>query len=289
MATRPLLGPAPLLLAAVCGCVAANSFDRLRVADQTLFHRCQEPISQSLCQQPSDEASKKSCLGAAANSYGAVLSKKERRRWLVSSGCSEAVLDDREALALAGKPEPAGAAPPAVSPPAESLALAGAGALESAVAGAEPPAPDEEPSPPPTIAPIDEPSPPPASLAASALSPSPAPTALPLAKVSGPPGPRLQSGEARERQLRQSVVAHQPQMKVCVDRQLKLHPALRATGTLVIEVDPRGQIVGIAVKGGPLAGTPLESCLQESAVRWQFPASGASYAVEAPLKVTGSE
>jgi hypothetical protein len=102
-----------------------------------------------------------------------------------------------------------------------------------------------------------------------------------------PPASPLQSGAARERQLREAIVAHEPEMKKCVDRQLKLLPTLRAEGTLVIEVDARGRVPGAQVKGAQLEGTPLESCLRDAALRWRFPSNGRAYAVEAPLRVSG--
>jgi argininosuccinate lyase len=66
----------------------------------------------------------------------------------------------------------------------------------------------------------------------------------------------------REQRLRDILLAHRPEMKVCVDRQLKLLPNLRAEGTLVIEVDASGAVPRSELLGTDLAGTPLEDCLE---------------------------
>jgi hypothetical protein len=92
-----------------------------------------------------------------------------------------------------------------------------------------------------------------------------------------------------ERQLRDAIIAHEPDMRRCVDRHLKLFPMLRASGTLVIEVDGEGRVPDAQVHGNQLVGTALEVCLHDTALHWRFPRTGQPYAVEAPIRVTGRE
>jgi hypothetical protein len=117
---------------------------------------------------------------------------------------------------------------------------------------------------------IDRPPPPPAAAAAAATN---APAGKPLA--------------AADQRLRETIVAHQPEMMRCVDRQLKLLPSLRAEGTLVLEVDGTGRVVQAGLRGDQLAGSTLEDCLRTLAMRWRFPGDRRGYAVEAPLRVSG--
>jgi hypothetical protein len=84
-------------------------------------------------------------------------------------------------------------------------------------------------------------------------------------------------------------MGHEPEMKTCVERQLKLVPTLRAEGTLIIEVDGTGRVTGAGLRGAALQGTALEGCLRAVAARWRFPRTTSAYAIEAPLKVSGVE
>jgi hypothetical protein len=92
---------------------------------------------------------------------------------------------------------------------------------------------------------------------------------------------------APDQHLRETIVAHQPEMRRCVDRQLKLLPGLRAEGTLVLEVDGTGRVVQAGLRGEKLEGTTLEDCLRTLVMRWRFPGNRRGYAVEAPLRVSG--
>jgi hypothetical protein len=104
-----------------------------------------------------------------------------------------------------------------------------------------------------------------------------------------PPTQKLNRGTRANTQLREAIIAHQTEMKSCVDRQLKLVPTLNAEGTLVVDVDARGQVPRVELKGKDLSGTALELCLRTAAARWRFPRTGKSYSIEAPLVVTGRQ
>ena len=120
------------------------------------------------------------------------------------------------------------------------------------------------------------------------VAPAAVPAHPPRAAAGSPPSPRVSSlGVAH--QLRDAIVIHEGDMKTCVERQLKLFPALRAEGTLVLEVDGSGQVIQAGLRGEQLQGTALEGCLRAMAARWRFPRTAQNYAVEAPLKVAGVE
>jgi hypothetical protein len=104
-----------------------------------------------------------------------------------------------------------------------------------------------------------------------------------------PPSPRLPADRPAEEQLREAIVSHSADMKRCVERQLKRDPALRAEGTLILDVDQRGRVASSALKGTALEGTDLEGCLHALAARWRFPSAAHSYAIEAPIAVSGVE
>lgn len=162
--------------------------------------------------------------------------------------------------------------------PSPSAAPVGAAKPAPPAPPAEPPVPPAERARPAERAPQTQ------AVLALARPPGPLPPS-----PSEPQAPRLESGGARHQQLRDSILAHEPEMKRCVDRQLKLVPTLRAEGTLVIDVDAHGRVPRAALRGSQLEGTPLETCLRDAALRWRFPPSGRAYAVEAPLRVTGKE
>jgi hypothetical protein len=176
------------------------------------------------------------------------------------------------------------AAPPSRPPPAPAVAHA-----------PEPePAPAPEPAPPPEEA-GPEPARPPPKSAPPPPPPLPEMVVVPIAPKARPTGPPVRAfsdrerPEAREQRLRDIIVAHRPEMKLCVDRQLKLSPNLHADGTFVIEVDATGAVPRSELVGTDLAGTPLEDCLRTIASRWRFPAAGRPYRVDAPVRVWGSE
>jgi hypothetical protein len=144
-------------------------------------------------------------------------------------------------------------------------------------------------APTPTPTPVADPVPAPAAAPPAAAveptlpaSPAPAPSA-----VSVQPAVGLLMVNAADTQLREAIVAHQREMKRCVDRQLKLEPDLRAEGTLIIEVDGSGRVVQAGLRGAELEGSSLEGCLRTIAYRWRFPTTPRGYALEAPLRVSG--
>lgn len=120
------------------------------------------------------------------------------------------------------------------------------------------------------------------------------PAPEPVAAKARPTGPAARAfsdkerREQREQRLREILVAHRPEMKICVDRQLKLVPNLRAEGTLVIEVDASGAVPRSELLGADLAGTALEDCLRTIASRWRFPSAGRAYRIDAPVRVWGT-
>ena len=199
-----------------------------------------------------------------------------RRSWLIANGCAESTID---------APPPAAPAQVAVVPPPATP-------LPPAPAAPPPPAPEAEapsPTPPPARPVVSEPAPAP---------PRPAPDAEPATTAAPPPRPDTDRAngafsdrdrtETRTQRLRDIISSHRPEMKSCVDRQLKLAPDLKAEGTLVIDVEKDGTVPSAALVGAELAGTPLEACLRTAAARWRFPASARAYKISAPVKVWGS-
>ncbi len=117
---------------------------------------------------------------------------------------------------------------------------------------------------------------------------TPAPM-VPLRQRSGRVGAKLRAGRNGQEQIRNSILSHEPEMKMCVERQLKLEPNLRAQGSLVLEVDARGEVSQATVRGPDLQDKPIVLCLRTVAARWRFPSTDRAYAVEAPLRVSGTE
>jgi hypothetical protein len=239
---------------ALLGCAASGSnFEQLPATDRSLFRRCSEPIAAQLC--PAEgEGARRVCLDARAEIFADRPTTKLRRRWLALNGCPASVIEapDEPEAAVAAAPAPAPAEAP-VPAPVETPVLAAT----------------EPPPLPPTLAPSepDRPAPPPQ----EPVVPAP---------------PVLATGDLK---LREAIVAHQDQMKSCVERQLKLLPTLRAEGTLVIEVDSSGGVTRARLRGEDLEGTSLEECLRTLALRWRFPRTARAYAIEAPVKVSGTD
>jgi hypothetical protein len=300
--TRSRIGLA-LTVVLLAGCASARArFEQLPDAEQAMFRRCQRPLAQHLC-AGANEAAQSRCLRAQALTY-ARRSDKMRRRWLELNQCPAAAIDGPdEAVTAAQRPSPITEAAPAptLSPPGAAChrsvecdsdlcvrgtcvalamieigrpvqARAPSEPATTAVAAAAVPARDEESEPEPAPAP--------------ATTKKPLDVAVPLARL--PAGPRLDSDGAAD-QLRGAIVAHQAEMKRCVERQLKLVPDLRAEGTLVLEVSASGRVTQAALRGERLEGTPLEGCMRTIAARWVFPRTSRGYAVEAPLEVSGVE
>jgi hypothetical protein len=298
----------------VTGCASTGAgFDRLPASEQALFRRCSEPVSAQICSGSGQDRA--DCLAAKAEAFAGRQSDRMRRLWLASNGCPASVIEapqSEPAVAsegAAGVEEVAGAVPAAqeavavpaaqdlaVAPPAaQDLAVAPPAAQDLAVASpaltstAPPPAPVQAAvAPEPLPAAVVE-----TSRAVVTEPATPSPTASP---ASGPApaerpaaAPSRLSARTADRQLREAIVAHQPQMKKCVDRQLKLVPTLRAEGTLVLDVGDDGRVTNAGLKGSALQGTTLEVCLRTVALGWRFPRTSRAYAVEAPLKVWGAQ
>jgi hypothetical protein len=287
-------------------CASGSSFKSLDSAEQEQFHRCSPAIAEQLCRDPESRAE---CLRAKA----AVFARRApgaRREWLEARGCPASSIDGASVAAKEEPPAPAAeeapapvaeeAPPPLETPPAPvvvaaapeagtglGLACKRSAECESdlcvrgtcvALGWLETGRPCREGEP----------------LVAKAT-PAPAPPAEAPASARrvlrdrGEPGPRAPAGGPGEQQLREAIVTHEADMKRCVERQLKLVPTLKAEGTLVIEVDPRGHVASADLKGQQLEGTALEGCLRTLASRWRFPRTAQAYAIEAPLKVSGVE
>jgi hypothetical protein len=173
-------------------------------------------------------------------------------------------------------PKPRATATPPPTPKAEPAAASPPPPPPHVAAAPLPPPPPPEPAPAPVVAPVPVPVPEPVA---------------PKARPTGPPARAFsdkERPEMREQRLRDILLAHRPEMKACVDRQLKLLPSLRAEGTLVIDVDATGAVPRSELLGTDLAGTPLEDCLRTLASRWRFPSSGRAYRIDAPVKVWGT-
>jgi hypothetical protein len=256
-----------------------------------LFTPCEAAVAAANCGGEGDDAARGSCLDARRAAYGRLHSPKMRRSWLIANGCPASTLD---APPKAAAPEVAVVASPVATPTAEK-----------AVPVAPPPAAPTPVAPPLVASPPVAPSV--ASPAADAplkASPPPAPPpepAIGAARMAAPVAPQnLDAGrpagafsdrdraDTRTKKLHDIISSHRPEMKSCVDRQLKLAPDLQAEGTLVIDVEKDGSVPSATLLGSTLAGTPLEACLSTAASRWRFPASAHPYRISAPVKVWGS-
>lgn len=287
--------------------------------DRALWERCKPAIEANACDLPAS-ASREDCLEKQALAYAERPHDRAKRRWLSAHGCPAAVIEGaatptarQQPSAPVPKkaPQPHGpsAAPPArllvsgpvmsvpvvpasegtvrVEPRAPLLPLS-AQCLRSAdcqsdlcykarcvseaslvVAASLQPA---------TLVAEEQ------STAAVLVEPSPLPPAPPLKDASS--APPLRAGDPG-RQLRDVLAGYETDMQRCVERQLKLSPELRAQGTLVIEVDPRGKVPKVGLRGKPLSGSALETCLLIVAQRWRFPSTGRAYRVEAPIVISG--
>ncbi len=298
------------LAGSASGCATANDFGSLPAGEQSLFNRCSERAGDFLCGGSAQGASRTQCLRAKADFFADRPTGKARRKWLEASGCPASVLAAHEAVAWTpakseGPKTPAAAEPAAVAVAAAAtadsasadegavcqrsaacrsdLCVQGRCVTLSSLYSSEVTDPDGilvEPAAMTVAVAVAE---------SSATGPEAgAPKALTMS-VPDAPSPGARPGNSRLRQLREAIVAHEPEMKKCVDRQLKLEPSLSAQGTLFIVVDAQGNVPEAAVRGDQLIGTPLEGCLRNAAARWRFPSTGKAYAIEAPLRVTGSE
>ena len=240
-----------LVLAVAVGCAPVGTLDMLVASEQELFTRCSSMVGGE----------------PKAAVYARLPSPKARRRWLAANGCPAETVN-----------APAATPAPAVAP-----------VVAVAVATTPAPAPPPAAAPPPVPAPPPAPPPPaPVTLVASPRSKPPAPPA----SLDDPPpafSDKDRGDARREQRLRDIIVAHGAEMKVCVDRQLKLLPTLRAEGKLVIEVDASGAVPRAELQGTDLAGTQLETCLRALASRWRFPSDGRAYVIDAPLRVWGAD
>lgn len=275
-----LIGAALVGAATGAGCAPAPAFGPLATADRDLFDRCAPAIAAAVC-EPGVAGAR--CLESRQAAYGRLHSARMRRSWLIATGCPEATVDAplRSTPAMV-----AAVAPPSASPPAHPNVR-------------EPPRPPVSAEPPAGAEPTRVPDPPPPEVARGADSTPPIDiTEVPDPESGGPPRPETaavspfsnsERGGTREQRLRDIIAAHRPEMKGCVDRQLKLLPALRAQGTLVIEVDASGSVPHAQLLGDELAGTPLETCLRTIASRWRFPSDGHGYRIDAPIRVWGAE
>jgi hypothetical protein len=284
-----------------------TSNDAVVASDRDLFSPCATAVAAANCAGEADETARASCVDSRRAAYSRLHSPKMRRSWLIANGCPEATVDApaqvTTAVVVAAPPPPPPAPPPtppeppiAVAPPAPSAAPAPPPAppptppapTATVVAGRHAP-PKEQPAPAepsPTHAQPPRPAPSPAIAAAPApasVPPPPADAGLPNGAFSD-----RDRTEARTQRLRDIISSHRPEMKSCVDRQLKLAPELKAEGTLVINVEKNGSVPSADLLGADLAGTPLEACLRAAAARWRFPASAHPYTISAPVKVWGS-
>lgn len=164
-------------------------------------------------------------------------------------------------------PSPAPAAPP--QPP-----------LKAPAATPRPPSPPQKPQPEaePADVPPDLP---------DALPLAPLPKAAPSEAPPLPPVEKLKSGTAGQIQLRDAILKKEPEIRRCVESQLKLAPDAKARGVVKLVVGPEGQIQSLEAIEGNLGGTRLEKCLKETSRGWRLPASGTTYDVEVPISVIG--
>ncbi len=97
----------------------------------------------------------------------------------------------------------------------------------------------------------------------------------------------LGDGETARRQLRDAVVAVQPDIERCVTDQLIRRGQSRAEGILKLTVDSAGRVSRASAGNGDLGGTELEACLKPSLGAWQFPSASSDYLVDVPVTVVG--
>jgi hypothetical protein len=278
----------------VVGCAAATTSEVTVAPDRDVFAECTPALMAAVCGKDGDEAAQASCLQSRRAAFERLRAAKTRRSWLIANGCTESTID---------APPRASTTAALATPPAPAAVVVAMPPAPAAVVVAMPPAPPPPPPGPPPIrepAPTPEPASAPAPAIAAAAAPAPAIPAVPApTPVAAPPEVPLPAGpggafssrdrvEARGQRLRDIISTHQPEMKSCVDRQLKLVPSLKAEGTLVIDVEKDGTVPSAELQGVDLAGTPLETCLRTAATHWRFPASARPYTISAPVKVLGS-
>jgi hypothetical protein len=264
-----------------CASAPLVGLDQLPRADRQMFQRCREPLAGELCRGHDGEGRAR-CLDAQSAVFAGRRTTKMRRSWLALNGCPHALIDAADEAPIEAVVS-APASIPATPPPIQASVLLGVAspcrrsadcASDLCVRGSCV-----------TVASFD----PEDSCAAarpSTRSPNGERSAARAVIPVPPAGPRVSSAGAAV-QLRETIVGHEAEMKMCVERQLKLLPTLRAEGTLVLEVDGSGRVVRAGLTGAQLAGTALEDCLRAVASRWRFPRTASAYAVEAPLTVSG--
>ena len=275
------------------GCASpttAGGFARLSPAEQDRFHRCTAPVVTAVC-PGGDEAARQTCLASQAEIFAERPTEGMRRRWLARTGCPTRVMDataesgavEQASMPTLGREPLAGtlAAPPAAPAPVPmAQELPAAPAPPVAPAAPQPPAPQ------PAAAPVAQEAGP---VSQPPLPPAAEPAAAPVTNTHDPLPPAKAPEAPAGGTLRGAIVAHNAEMKSCVDRQLKLVPGLRADGTIVIEVDHTGRVVRAGLRGDDLEGTSLEACLRTLALGWRFPRTSRPYAIEAPVKISGSQ
>ena len=98
----------------------------------------------------------------------------------------------------------------------------------------------------------------------------------------------LGDGETARRQLRDAVVAVQPDIERCITDQLIRRGQSRAEGILKLTVDSAGHVSRASAGNGDLGGTELEACLKPSLGAWQFPSASSDYLVDVPITIVGA-
>jgi len=254
------------------GCALQTAQRELPASEQQLLGECRPSLTAKACSGSPDETARNLCFEQGAWAYAERPTQKSRRRWLLANGCpAEIINGGTTAIAVLSTV-------PTAPTPLETTTEAAPIEQEHPKFEASPVASEANEG-------VVQ-----ASLVNDTLPTSSVTSASPVPGPNNlPPAPQLNRGARAKAQLREAIVAHQPEMKRCVDRQLKLVPTLKAEGMLVVDVDAHGQVPRVELKGKDLSGTALELCLRTAASRWRFPRTGRSYSIEAPLVVTGRQ
>jgi predicted Zn finger-like uncharacterized protein len=114
-----------------------------------------------------------------------------------------------------------------------------------------------------------------------------------LAKAEvAPDAPGAAGGPRRltELQIRLTVQRNRPQVKYCLERQLKKDASVAGKLELVVRVKPDGKVESVRVATERFRNTFLEDCLVKKVQQWVFPTfEGEAYDLTVPLLLTAQE
>jgi len=99
--------------------------------------------------------------------------------------------------------------------------------------------------------------------------------------------PRECNGNISAQELRAIVSRHNPQVRACYERRLKVNNLLQGVVNVRMIIDRQGNVDQVAV-GGSLRDSEVFSCVRRLASGWSFPApeGGACAQVSVPFRLT---